>query len=437
LPNVLNFYNSAGTQMIPTITYSADGEGRVGSTSVSGGQNPLASASYKPGYGLPTNLSLGLGDSDAFGYDVMGRMNSYQFKVGSQSVQGTPTWNANGTLSQLAIIDPINSSNQQTCNYGYDGLARLASANCGSKWGQTFSDDAFGNLQKTGNNGGISYQPTYNPSTNRYSTLPVGSPGYDSDGNLTGDGVNTYTWDADGNSTSVSNSIAGTTNLTFDAFDRMVEQYNNGSYTQIVYGPGGGKFALMNGQTLAKAFVPLPGGDQAVYNSAGLAFYRHVDWLGSVRLDSSPSGTVIAEMAYAPYGECYAGSGTPDCSFAGMNQDTLSSGPDPLYDALYREQHPTSGRWISPDPAGLAAADPTNPQSWNRYAYVVNNPLALVDPLGLQGDDCSDPAYAASDAECGTPSCSDFWGSVVRRRWLWWRARRARFASPSSVLPAG
>ena len=32
------------------------------------------------------------------------------------------------------------------------------------------------------------------------------------------------------------------------------------------------------------------------------------------------------------------------------------------------------GRWPSPDPAGLAAANPLNPQSWNRYAYVMKNP---------------------------------------------------------------
>jgi hypothetical protein len=48
-----------------------------------------------------------------------------------------------------------------------------------------------------------------------------------------------------------------------------------------------------------------------------------------------------------------------------------------------RQYFKTEGRWISPDPAGLSAVDLTNPQSLNRYAYVNNNPLGLVDPTGM------------------------------------------------------
>ena len=50
---------------------------------------------------------------------------------------------------------------------------------------------------------------------------------------------------------------------------------------------------------------------------------------------------------------------------------------------------------LVPDPAGLAAVDLTNPQTWNRYAYVANNPLSNVDPLGL---DCT----TASGESCGS-----------------------------------
>ncbi len=40
------------------------------------------------------------------------------------------------------------------------------------------------------------------------------------------------------------------------------------------------------------------------------------------------------------------------------------------------------GRFTSPDPMNLGA-DLLDPQSWNAYAYVRNNPLALVDPSGV------------------------------------------------------
>jgi len=39
---------------------------------------------------------------------------------------------------------------------------------------------------------------------------------------------------------------------------------------------------------------------------------------------------------------------------------------------------------MSPDPSGLAYADPANPQSLNLYSYVLNNPLVNVDPDGQQ-----------------------------------------------------
>jgi RHS repeat-associated protein len=88
------------------------------------------------------------------------------------------------------------------------------------------------------------------------------------------------------------------------------------------------------------------------------------------------------DLAYAPFGETYALSGSTgvtDISFAGNNEDTTTN----LYDAYFRE-YEIYGRWPSPDPAGMAAANPANPQSWNRYAYALNNPLLFIDSLGLQ-----------------------------------------------------
>jgi len=48
----------------------------------------------------------------------------------------------------------------------------------------------------------------------------------------------------------------------------------------------------------------------------------------------------------------------------------------------FRQYASPEGRWLSPDPYACSL-DPSNPQSLNRYAYVLNNPLNLSDPQGL------------------------------------------------------
>jgi RHS repeat-associated protein len=91
-----------------------------------------------------------------------------------------------------------------------------------------------------------------------------------------------------------------------------------------------------------------------------------------------------------------------------------------LDDFMYRRYSTTQGRWISPDPAGLAAVDPTNPQTWNRYAYVTNQPLSFTDPLGLFGycppvDGPYIPGGVNADGttNCDTPVCPGFGYSII------------------------
>jgi RHS repeat-associated protein len=394
---------------VPSWTYTPDAEGRAMTVGASSGTNPVPTpgATYNVA-GQPTGVNFGSLDSDAFAYDSnTGRMTQYTFNIGSavQSVIGNLTWNGNGSLQQLAITDPFNASNQQTCTYGFDDLARIKSVDCGAAWSQTFGFDAFGNIMKSGT---ISFQPTYNPATNRYDSIPgVPKPPdyYDLNGNLTRDGLHTYAWDAERRPVTVS-SVSLTYDLTYDALGRMVEQDRSGVYTQIVYSPLGNKLALMNGQTLSMAFVPLPAGATAVYAGSSLTYYRHPDWLGSSRFASTPSRTMYYDGAYAPYGENYAELGTADRNFTGQNQDTISSGSYPLYDFLYRELHPVHGRWLSPDPV---AGSIYNPQSLNRYAYVLNNPVNFIDPLGLDGTPPPGMVCEPSDKDCKhphRPSCT-------------------------------
>jgi RHS repeat-associated protein len=383
-----------GLPSLPTLYYGAsdgsglDGEGRFTKVTASTGQNPITGVTYTVSgtaqpIGSLTQATFGSSDSDSFTYDAnTGRLTQYQFSVGSpvKSNTGGLTWNPNGSLSQLAITDQLNSTNTQTCTFAHDDLARIASVGCGSTWSQTFSFDPFGNITKSGT---IAWAcaTCYDTTKNRYNSTLSSSISYDSNGNLTNDTFHTYSWDVEGETLGVD-----TVGLTYDALGRMVEQNRSGAYTEIVYAPSGSKIALMSGQTLQKAFASLPGGGTAVYNASGLAYYRHADWLGTSRLATTSSRTVYFDGAYGPYGESYDTTGTTDLNFSGQDQDTVSG----TYDFLFREYNANQGRWISPDPAGLSSVDVTNPQSWNRYAYVANNPLASTDPLGLEMDELVD-----------------------------------------------
>ena len=195
----------------------------------------------------------------------------------------------------------------------------------------------------------------------------------------TADTFNTYAWDSDGNTVGINLNSSSPINITYDAFDRAVEENNSGTYKQILYSPTWSKLALMTRQTANNVFLALPGGEQATYSGSTIRF-RHYDWLGSARFESNMAEQEYGDAAYAPFGEPYSIKNTPYLSFTGVQQDTISG----TYDFLYREYSPVQGRWIRPDPSGSTAADTNDPQSWNRYAYVTNDPLSSVDPLGLQ-----------------------------------------------------
>jgi RHS repeat-associated protein len=53
---------------------------------------------------------------------------------------------------------------------------------------------------------------------------------------------------------------------------------------------------------------------------------------------------------------------------------------------MARHYNSNTGRFLSPDPSGLSLANPINPQTFNHYAYVGNNPLSYTDSTGLSID---------------------------------------------------
>ena len=123
--------------------------------------------------------------------------------------------------------------------------------------------------------------------------------------------------------------------------------------------------------------------------SSGNPYYYLSDQIGSTSVVSSGDGKAISwEADYFPYGgvQIITNNLTNPYRFAGYENDTETG-----YNyAVFRYQSPNLGRFFSPDRIAGAAE---NPQSWNRYGYVLNNPVGLVDPLGLdaQGPCTEDP----------------------------------------------
>ena len=387
----------SGVPGYTALTYGVDGEGRLntaqqGTTKVVCDSTCSSTSTTFDPAGRPLVVKIGgTTDNDAYTYDPnTERMSTYTFTVGSTptSMAGTLTWNQNGTLRQLAITDGFNSGGAQTCKFGtatvmgYDDVGRLLSADCGSAWTQTFSYDQFGNITKSGS---LSWAcPTCYNGSNQYNAVLSPSISYDADGNLLNDTFHTYTWDAYGHISSIDSTTCGTngTCLTYDALGRMVEKSVNSVYTELLYSPVG-KTAIMSGQTTTSAYFPLPAGETLYEtgSTGGTQYFWHTDWLGSVRFASTVGGRAsYFDRAFAPFGETYDNFGnTSGNNFTGDTQDTISG----TYDTLYRELNPNQGRWISPDPAGPKAVDLSDPQTWNRYAYVRNSPVSRIDPTGM------------------------------------------------------
>ncbi|MEM4188872.1 MAG: RHS repeat-associated core domain-containing protein [Candidatus Hadarchaeum sp.] len=114
----------------------------------------------------------------------------------------------------------------------------------------------------------------------------------------------------------------------------------------------------------------------ATVDGAGFK-HVHKDHLGSTRLVTSATGSVVSQHNYWPFGEEMTVTSSPErMRFAGHERDTLSS-LDSMHARFYA---PWGGRFLSVDPG--RDDDFHKPQSFNLYAYVRNNPVNAVDQSG-------------------------------------------------------
>lgn len=124
---------------------------------------------------------------------------------------------------------------------------------------------------------------------------------------------------------------------------------------------------------------------QDVTGSAVTNQFLFHDHIGSVIRAVSANGTVIEGMDYGAFGERRGyidptlPAAVPQTTTRGFTGHEMIDGTDVVHmnGRIYDSK---LGRFLQADPV---IQEPNNPQNFNRYTYVLNNPLSLTDPSGF------------------------------------------------------
>ena len=305
---------------------------------------------------------------------------------------GTTTNNGN-VLTQTITV-PSGFTATQT--YTYDALNRIndATETGTSGWKQTFLYDRYGNRNfdtsvagRTTTIGSCATavcNPAVSTTNNR---LAIGQGySYDNAGNTTIDAQSrTFVYDAENKQTSVSGTGGTIGQYSYDGDGKRVKKYvsASGETTVFVYDAAGKQVAEYS---------------TIVYTGTNAKVaYTTNDHLGSPRIVTDANGAVISRKDFTAFGETVTSSQRTGGSTGngydppGVRQDYTGyqkDGESGLEYAQARYYNPQHGRFTSVDPL-TASATIRNPQSFNRYSYVLNSPYKFTDPLGLMGGVCS------------------------------------------------
>ncbi len=237
--------------------------------------------------------------------------------------------------------------------YQYDALNRLTQAitTDPNGWGQSFVYDGFGNLtqqiksaQRPG--GPNSWTLTVNGVTNRITDAGYQ---YDLNGNLTASPGAAFTYD-------VANRVISN-GAAYDPNNRRVW---DGSRIYF-YAPNGQWLASYQ-PNFAPTFSTFTRLNVNVW-FGGKLIRQNGNWVMTDRLGSVRANGAGERFNYYPYGTEIQPTADLRTKFATYHRD--SAGVDYANQRYYAN---ATGRFQTPDPAGIAGADPAHPASWNRYA---------------------------------------------------------------------
>jgi RHS repeat-associated protein len=290
------------------------------------------------------------------------------------------------------------SSPQQAYNYAYDEY--------GNRWNQTL----------TAGTGLLSSSMTFKPAAtaitngNCYHAAGLTNQAdgfcHDAAGNLLSDGQHNYTYDAEGRIIVVdANLSTPTATYSYDAAGQRIQKVSSAGTSAFLYDLGGHVVTEVNGMGVWTRGEVYAGGKHLATYSSGTTYLVQADWLGTERTRLLPNGDLFETCTSLPFGDGLICNGSADPSpnhLTGKPRDT-ETGND-YFGVRYNSSG--MGRFMTPDPFSPLALKQdkliiwiSNPQHWNKYAYVLNNPLTLIDLYGLNA--------------CGTKKESDCVVTIV------------------------
>ena len=363
----------------PNLGWAFDNMGRLNTmTDLAASSTIISGATYGPSNELLTMSGL-LNESRSY--------NSMLQLTGLTSGSTVSmSYSYSSTQNNGKITSQTDAISGETVVYTYDALNRLASATAtNSSWGQSYQYDGFGNLTNQ---------------TVTAGSAPAYTAGYDANNHMGCE-------DANGNNTcQVDGAGHG---FVYDVENRPITLGNGITNPpfRYSYAPGNKRVwrGLFTSGTLTTdevTFWGVNGQKLAVYqltytNQAQQGQQANWVWYASQtgtnyyfggKLIKNAGGFIGADRLgsighFYPYGQEKPSATTNGTEkFTGYLRDA-ETGMD--Y-ADQRFHSPGTGRFLTPDPymaAANGANDPTNPGSWNRYAYVEGDPVNFIDRAGL------------------------------------------------------
>jgi RHS repeat-associated protein len=312
-----------------------------------------------------TSRTLPNGVTSAYQYDGIDRLTRLTDATSTSTVADAQyQYNTASQITQIA--EPT-----QTRNFSYDAADRLTTVQNPTQTIESYTYDGVGNRTASHQSSSYSYQPF-----NKVVTIGSNSYSYDSNGNLTqktdGTGTWIYSWDYENRLKQVTRPDSTTISYKYDALGRRIQRSKSaGGSTNYIY-DGEDVVKDINSDGSVVDYLNGLGIDDKLRqtNSSGTLYFTK-DHLNSTRALTDSNGSVVESISYDSFGN--GSSSLTRYGYTGREWDADSN----LYYYRNRWYDSQVGRFISEDPIGLDGGI-------NPYAYVENDPIMDVDPLGLQ-----------------------------------------------------